>query len=283
MIQLRRRHTAQFLKDEIMNCLKEYNIDISQIYSCTSDNGANVLKTSKFLQEIQEDFIIQEEEENPQSEEYFDNINSSLSSVMSVIRCAAHTIQLAAHDVLKTIQTDVDECRKIVKKLRSQIRNENSTNLQMPVLDNLTRWNSTFKMMESMNNIKEFIENNISEPNWNFINMFIKAFQPLSECTNKFQFEQYIIGDFFRDWLCCEVELEEISNEENIYAEKLLDAMKRRKQSLLVNEAFLSAIYLDPRFNFTRTPFLSEEDKKIAVVSLYTHIIYTTCIHHFLF
>ncbi|KAI8122641.1 hypothetical protein CVS40_6529 [Lucilia cuprina] len=136
MIQLKRGHTALFLKEEIIKCLKDFNIDISQIYACTSDKGANVIKTSKLLQEEK----LAQEIDNPESDdEYFSCIYSSLSSVLSVLRCAADTIQLAVHDVLKTIQSDVDECRKIVKHLRNIIRSENTSDLQMPQLDNVTR------------------------------------------------------------------------------------------------------------------------------------------------
>lgn len=69
------------------------------------------------------------------------------------------------------------------------------------------------------------------------------------------------MGDFYRDWLSCEIDLEEMSREGNIYAEKLFTSVKSRKQSLLTNEAFTAAIYLDPRFNFLNTPFLSEDQR----------------------
>ena len=55
IIQLKKRHTAQFLKDEVINCLRQFNIDILQIYSSTTDNGANVLKASKLLKNLQEE------------------------------------------------------------------------------------------------------------------------------------------------------------------------------------------------------------------------------------
>ncbi|KAI8126495.1 hypothetical protein CVS40_3302 [Lucilia cuprina] len=59
-------------------------------------------------------------------------------------------------------------------------------------------------MIKSLNNLKEYVDHlsdkNITEPDWNFINKFLKAFKPLWDCTNKFQFEQYLVGDFYRDW-----------------------------------------------------------------------------------
>lgn len=273
MLQLRKRHKSQFLKDEIMNCLKEYDIDILQIYACTSDNGANVIKTSKLLAELQEEVQTEPNEESNSDDEDYLNIHSSLTCVLSVVRCAAHTIQLAAYDVLKTIQPQVEECRNIAKKLRTVIRSESNLNLHMPPIDNTTRWNSTYKMLKSLQSLKEDIENiadsNIPDADWNFIHQFLNAFRPLAECTDKFQREQYIVGDFYRDWLYCEIELEEMQAERNKYAEDLLNAMNERKQRLLANEAFIAAVYLDPRFNFAGTPFLNEEQKKNAVVSTF--------------
>ncbi|KNC34213.1 hypothetical protein FF38_09057 [Lucilia cuprina] len=44
--------------------------------------------------------------------------------------------------------------------------------------------------------------------------------------------------------------------------------MAKRKENLLKKDAFVSGIYLDQRFNFTSSPFLSEEQKRTAVEHL---------------
>lgn len=142
MIEISKRHTAQFLKEEILKCLQEYKIDIKQIYSNTTDNGANVIKASKILHEIQEENN-NISEGNDRDE---DDIHSQIEAVLSVVRCAAHTIQLAAYDVLKVIDSEVDECRKLVKKLRTSVR-AGDLHINMPILDNATRWNSTYNMI----------------------------------------------------------------------------------------------------------------------------------------
>ena len=197
--------------------------------------------------------------------------------MLADVRCAAHTIQLAACDVLKTeeVQSGVDDCRKIVKILRVYVRG--GASFAMPPLDNATRWNSTFYMLDSLIKLQSTIEQsedvNIPDIDWNFVSKFVKAFEPLAHCTKHFQNEQYIIGDFYRDWLCCELKLETIQSENN-YAKSLWEAMKKRKENLLENDAFISAIYLDPRFNFSNAPFLNEEAKRKAMVSLiYSQII----------
>lgn len=58
MLQIKKKHTGEFLKTEIINCLREYNLDINQVYSSTTDNGANVVKASKMLKELQEEMQV---------------------------------------------------------------------------------------------------------------------------------------------------------------------------------------------------------------------------------
>lgn len=44
MIQLLRSHTGKYISEVIIKRLKEYGIDLKQIFTITTDNGANVLK-----------------------------------------------------------------------------------------------------------------------------------------------------------------------------------------------------------------------------------------------
>ncbi|XP_036320396.1 uncharacterized protein LOC118734823 [Rhagoletis pomonella] len=103
---------------------------------------------------------------------------------------------------------------------------------------------------------------------WGFVNAFLQTFKPLVDCTTKLQAEQYVIGDFYRDWLTCELELQELISSQYDYASTLLRTVKQRKAVLLQNEAFLSAIYVDPRFNFLHSPYLNQTQKYKAVEHL---------------
>lgn len=49
MIELQNRHTAINLKAEIEKLLEEFEIKKSQIYSITTDNGRNLIKTVELL------------------------------------------------------------------------------------------------------------------------------------------------------------------------------------------------------------------------------------------
>ncbi|XP_036329682.1 uncharacterized protein LOC118741815 [Rhagoletis pomonella] len=265
MVQTTNRHTAANLKEEILKCLEEYNIRINQIYSYTTDNAASVLKLSRLLQGVHHDIIDNEMVDIDVAE--CNLVESNVASVFSVVRCVAHAIQLAADDVIKTLENDIEECRIIAKKVRTLVTSENDE-IRLPCLDVITRWNSTYNMICEILSLKEFIENldnyNSFDINWIFIQNFVMAFAPLAKCTLKLQKEQYILGDFLRDWLACELELEELASL-NQYALALLNAMRNIKDILLKHDAFAAAIYLDPRYNINGTPFLTEDCKKRAM------------------
>lgn len=192
-----------------------------------------------------------------------------MKSVLSVVRCAVHTLQLAAHDVYKTVHTELAECREAVRCLRKLIRTGLfQDEIKMPTLDSITRWNSTYDMLTSMLDLKDFANDHQTEPNinWNFIQNFVGGFKPVAECTKSLQTENYIIGDFYRDWLLCEAKLESV--QDNTFAISLLTAMQSRKIQLFENNAFIAALYMDRRFNYIDSLFLTEAQKREAIVSL---------------
>ena len=49
MKELTHRHTAEYIKNTVADVLKQYEISVSQIYTVTTDNGANMLKPVKLL------------------------------------------------------------------------------------------------------------------------------------------------------------------------------------------------------------------------------------------
>lgn len=268
MVELFQRHSAFYLKEIVLDILQKYKFDLSQVYSITTDNGANVIKTSKLLAEYAEGDIV---DEDGNDSEMFDIISDKISESLSVIHCAAHTLQLASWDVLKQISDNVNTSRNAVKNLRKKMRELQLS--PIPILDNTTRWSSTYEMMKSLLNIEDAVKsNNLLQINvdWEFIKNFEKCFRPVAEATTMLQSKQLVMGDFYREWLLCEAELEELSNSSQI-AHLLLEALQVRKRVLLTNNAFLSALYVDARFCYRGSTYLSDEQKKTAIVSFNFH------------
>jgi hypothetical protein len=72
-----------------------------------------------------------------------------------------------------------------------------------------------------------------------------------------------------------------ISKQGNKFAMELLKSFCERSKMLLENEAVLAALYLDPRFNFEGSLFLSESDKQKAKVRLeFVYIFLSWCHSH---
>lgn len=113
MLELKKKHTAEYLKEEIEKILKDYQISKNQIYAVTTDNGRNMIKAVELLGSESEEFL------EDMDDEAFDEIiyNINFENILS-IKCAAHTLQLAVKDFLKDFSDEIEKARKIVKTLR---------------------------------------------------------------------------------------------------------------------------------------------------------------------
>ena len=157
--------------------MEKYGIKSNQIYSITTDNGANMLKCVRLFSE--EDVTERtgnaeqpscsswqsDAEELSSDEDDSGTVNCinievflrNLSSLHTTttqagnmwkgVRCGGHTLQLAVEDALKksSLRNVIDSARCICKKLRnsSVFVLLKKLKLRKPVLDSLTRWHLT--------------------------------------------------------------------------------------------------------------------------------------------
>lgn len=136
---LEERHTAQYLNTLIKEILQEYEVPITNIYTCTSDNGSNMIKLSQLLREDQDRCFSAEFDEHSDDEVLgnYDSLRQRKSyeyrtdaanedseaesdstelidedddtpegpldeeGLLICMRCAAHTLQLCVWDVMK--------------------------------------------------------------------------------------------------------------------------------------------------------------------------------------
>lgn len=145
---------------------------------------------------------------------------------MSAIRCAAHTLQLAVNDSLRTdeIQQVITNARSVIKKLQrpNMAILLKKQNIKRPIIDCTTRWNLTLLMLRYLSdpNVKEFCNNMaaanadffFSREEWKQIEEIVTALQPSYEATLKFQSEQLIFGDFYAAWLQCKLQTHKLNN-----------------------------------------------------------------------
>lgn len=132
--------------------------------------------------------------------------------------------------------------------------------------DNFTNTMENFKKFKLF--LENLPENDIKDkPELQNPIKFIKAIQICWNFVDKFEGENYVVGDFYRDWLCCELELKELMKNQNQYAGELYEDISKCKQKLLGGDEFITALYLDPRFCFLGSRILTETQKTKAKVS----------------
>lgn len=134
MVPLHQRHSSEYLKETILQCLNRYGLASHQVYSYTADSGANVLRTTREL-------LGDANSEVEADEEEVDTEAMDLSELMHLfdgqIRSAAHLVQLAVDDFLKPNLVRWDRIREEVRKCRLFLKPDTSSTL--PPLGNVKR------------------------------------------------------------------------------------------------------------------------------------------------
>lgn len=117
MVELKKKHTAQNLQAEIENILKNFQINIKQIYSITTDNGRNLVKCVELLSQNESEDSQDDESTYSNAEKITEGI--VYENVVS-IKCAAHTLQLSVKDFLSNQnQSLIGKARELSKLLRT--------------------------------------------------------------------------------------------------------------------------------------------------------------------
>lgn len=267
MRELFERHTGRYLKSEVLDVLSMYGVRAEQIYSITTDNGANMIKAVDILREgaAEETSLLasddeDDEEDSTRSGDYLIDIEQAGSAnseepLLQGVRCAAHTLQLAVHDALKNedAQQTVGKCRTLTKLLRTQTMMSLIRKLQLkkPVIDTSTRWMSTSQMIRRLLELREFCDDLLTEPNsftsddWANAADIVHALAPAEEATKRLQNEQLVMGDFLGVWLKCRMEAAKAGTP---LATALASSMDKRQRTLLENDIFCAAVFLDPRY-----------------------------------
>lgn len=153
--------------------MEKYGIDQKNIYTITTDNAANVIKSIKLIEdENMDDEINISETKLDDATELIHLIQEydwkSDLNIMSV-RCAAHTLQLSILDILKNSWHDnitqsyitiIKDARNVVKELRTQnnLLYLRKYGLPRPLINCPTRWNSTYDILEKLLKLKTHCE-----------------------------------------------------------------------------------------------------------------------------
>ncbi|KAL5241000.1 hypothetical protein ACI65C_008410 [Semiaphis heraclei] len=310
LVELTESHTGIYLKETILNILKKFKIEQNQLYTITSDNGANMLKAINLVEEEISSTVAATTELNDESIEETADVSSDSSSYDSSdsaeaapvtnllddeqiavllnedIECVDKEYEETEHVLNRIESANLGDCsifngkltilyfykykllnkvRLLVRKLRNQtyiylIKEEK---LKLPILDCLTRWHSTFDMLERLQHLKAFIQNmaandpklrkvQLNHLEWQQVDILFTTLLPAKMCTKKLQYEQLTLTDFYGAWIACRIETESLNN---AFSDKLVQCLRSREQNIMNNQVLLAAIFLDPRFNITLTEY----------------------------
>lgn len=167
-------HTAAYIVSMVKQNLLEFQINLEQILSVTTDNGRNIIKSVTLLDELYQHEIHQNlisGTEDDLDNEEFDDINldqnehdvllfrvqQSLSNIQPSdlihnVSCAAHCLHLVVKHGIENCESAkniIAKSRNLAKKLRTPTyRNKlKEANYNMALIDVETRWNSIYKMV----------------------------------------------------------------------------------------------------------------------------------------
>lgn len=185
-----------------------------------------------------------------------------------VVRCAAHTLQLAVDDSLKQASNTIAKARRVAKRLRSQnvVCVLKRMGHKRAIVDCATRWHSTHDMLQRLLELKSFCEDmaptipelHLSESEWECVSNTVDALKPAKIATKCLQSDQLTAGDFYGVWLKCSLDTEKLASP---FARKVAQCLKACQSTLFDNDAFIAALFLDPRYRLFLTECQTEKAK----------------------
>jgi hypothetical protein len=216
-------------------------------------------------QEAEVDRVLeeQEEEEQQQEEEEEEDIADIVAdggTLCTKMVCGAHTCQLAVKDILRHFKAVTNEIREVVKVSKRLEFAEilHAARIKKLRLDTETRWDSLFDMISDFHKFRNQLMNvgldnellALSENAWQFIAEFIQVFTPVHFAMKDFQRADITMSEFYISWENMELE---ISLCQGQLKDDLLQALGRRKKKFFECDAFIAALLLDPRINWSNS------------------------------
>lgn len=179
--QFSKSHTSENLRNELVRVVNDWGLE-RKVHTIVSDNAANIVRAINL-------------------------------TGFQHVSCVAHTINLVVQDALKKISPLHKKMKAIVEYFhRSTVAADklNSYQKQMQpdkvplklIMDVVTRWNSTFFMMERLVKIQEPLEaamgvlrsdlDRISSDEWTLISEMCNVLQPFAQITTELSAEKTV-------------------------------------------------------------------------------------------
>ncbi|KAM9329115.1 LOW QUALITY PROTEIN: uncharacterized protein PAF06_019636 [Gastrophryne carolinensis] len=260
-------HTSDYLQKLVEGVLKDFEIKKEQILCVVTDNASNMLSTiekmnadegNKQILELEEESSASigeslETEEN--ADIVLDNFVEQALKLATIhhMRCAVHTLQLAIRDGLKDrhAATLIGKLRQVTVAARAP---KTDAILKRragkgAILDQTTRWGSTYLMVKRLLELKDFIEEMdneniaLTESQWTQTKELENLLSHPFTVTKRLQCDDLTLGKFLLEWKRL---LYHLNKNGGLIAEGIVSSMMKRESLFLENEILLAAIYVDP-------------------------------------
>lgn len=285
------RHKSYDIKVMVEKSLEEFEITKEQLLGVSVDNAANMTHAINILnddceyleEELESCISNQNDSESEIMEEESSAVNEAEENAtiwennphmilpewcqesvdIELMRCVIHTLQLAIREGMKekTISNLLGKVRFVVKKLRnthtmSVARKQFKV---VPILDNDTRWGSTYLMLKRLIHLRPLCEQlslannvfNLQPEVWNKLEKLKIILEKPYDVTVKLQSANITPGEFLKEWSKLKRDLENIKDQ---LAEDIKNSMNRREEKLFKNNIFLAGVYVDPRYRILLKP-----------------------------
>ncbi|XP_065085818.1 uncharacterized protein LOC135707833 [Ochlerotatus camptorhynchus] len=302
-MEITTRQTAENLRLRVEEVLKLYDSGVVHIYSCTTDNGKNMLKCVRELNKSQhmaldsetelsyEDMFNNEEEkhdeyianyETAQVDQEVDEMLEAVESIflhgnescIATLKCVAHTINLVVKDVINGEDESLKKIRKIVKFCRKTEYKPffDLAKVPLPKIDVETRWGSMYEMVACLYAQSTFYKDlgckfdelRLTEDDWDYVIEFSCAFEHVYGLTKNLQSDDLILGDVYKFVKMCQLKLKQVPPG-NRFSEKIVHALTTRATVMMDNNAFRAALLFDQRWCFIDSPYVTTDDKLAAI------------------
>lgn len=306
-LSMMQTNSGEYICALLMQSLDEYNIKYSQVHTITTDNGTNVLRVVDLLGEVENAEIFaddgcglnglfcdervdddnmnssEDSDENDDGVGVSDEDQASLNAavelfeaktkILNGIRCAAHTLQLVINTALKQTNNAkklISKCRRIVKSLLApnMLNLIRQRNFRSPKIDCLTRWSSTYYMLERFVELKDFYISMISfmpskckmnESDWHNLDGILRILRLFESLTKKLQAVNFTVADFYGAWQELKMEMVDLIGVELV--DNILVQMEARESEMMQNDIIYSCVFMDPRYRILLTEGISSSNK----------------------
>jgi hypothetical protein len=182
-------HGGQQIMEKLREIITEFKIE-KKLIALTSDNASNNIKAFKILKNWLKNYSSEE---------------------IIHFRCFAHIINLSIRGGIEVFKKDLENLKSLLSFIKSSVKKTEllaktcetlKIHYYKPKIDNITRWNSTFEMLECALKLKpvitylliqnhEFKDFKVSEKEWDYFENLRNFLEPFKDATDMISGSKY--------------------------------------------------------------------------------------------